>query len=89
MQVQLTQGLYPGERYSWYVLFIQAGGCKAGTFDSYPKHSDDPYSAVKSRKDGSPTKLKGGVFRPSPGPKSTPTASIVQQNVTRYDKVIL
>ena len=65
------------------ISFIQAGGCKAGTFDPYPKHSDDPYGAVKSRKDDSPSKLKGGVFRPSPGPKSTRTASIVQQNVTR------
>ena len=66
-----------------HCLLIQAGGCKAGTFDPYPKHSVDGYGVAKSKKDG---KLKGGVFRPSPGPKSRPTKSVVQQNVTKYVK---
>ena len=60
-----------------------AGGCKAGTFDPYPRHSADTYAVAKTKKDDSSSKLKGGMFRPSPGPKSTPTTSIVQQNVIR------
>jgi len=56
------------------------GGCKAGTFDPYPKHSEEVY----------PTKVKkpkknfiAGVFRPSPFPKSRPVNSVLQQNVDR------
>jgi hypothetical protein len=62
-----------------------AGGCKAGTFDVYPKHSEDPYTNPKPRRDGNRKGAggKGGVFRPSPGPKSMPTSSVVQQNVIR------
>lgn len=60
-------------------------GCKAGTFESYPKHSVDLYSTkpldVAGRgpsKDG-----KKSIFHPSPGPKSTPTKSILDLNVTK------
>lgn len=58
------------------------GGCKAGTFESYPKHSVDPYGTTKVRKDAGSEKSRG-IFRPSLGPKSTPTSSIVQQSVMR------
>lgn len=61
-------------------LFSQAGGCKAGTFSIYPHHSDDPYDIPKLQMG----KTKRGVFRPSPGPKSKPTSSIVKQNIDRY-----
>ena len=61
-------------------LTTQAGGCKAGTFDPYPKHSEEPYRNPKVTR--TPDK-KEGVFRPSPCPKSMPTRSVVQQNVMR------
>jgi len=60
-------------------------GCKAGTFESYPKHSVDLYSTKPldfagrgPSKDG-----KKSIFHPSPGPKSTPTKSILDLNVTK------
>lgn len=65
-------------------IFIQAGGCKAGTFDVYPKHSDDPYANPKPRREGDGKIGKVGVFKPSPGPKTMPTSSVMQQNVIRY-----
>ena len=56
-------------------------GCKAGTFTKYPEHSKDSYvTAKKGDKDAS-KKYIGGIFRPSPCPKSMPTQSIVAQNV--------
>ena len=36
------------------------------------------------RKETSPGKMKGGVFQPSPCPKSSPTTSVMQQNVIRW-----
>lgn len=58
-------------------------GCKAGTFEQYPHHSVDPYK-VRSLTDRSKnTGNKGGIFHPSPGPKSTPTKSLLDQNVMR------
>lgn len=57
------------------------GGAKAGTFDPYPSHSNDPYT-VKQKKQPT-TNKEGKLFHPSPGPKSTPTRSIVNQNVVR------
>ncbi|CAJ1057991.1 UPF0602 protein C4orf47 homolog isoform X1 [Xyrichtys novacula] len=54
------------------------GGMKAGTFDSYPSHSTDPYVIRRSK----PTN-QGPVFRPAPGPKSTPVKSIITINVNR------
>lgn len=55
----------------------------------YPKHSDDPYANPKPRKesDGKVAGRKVGVFKPSPGPKTMPTSSVVQQNVIRYEYV--
>lgn len=71
------------------LFFIQAGGCKAGTFDVYPKHSEDPYANPKPRResDGKVAGQKVGVFKPSPGPKTMPTSSVVQQNVIRCEYV--
>ncbi|XP_071396083.1 cilia-and flagella-associated protein 96-like [Centroberyx affinis] len=57
----------------------QIGGMKAGTFDVYPSHSADPYVARRSK----PTKQEARVFRPAPGPKSTPIKSIINLNVNR------
>ncbi|XP_059202787.1 UPF0602 protein C4orf47 homolog [Centropristis striata] len=54
------------------------GGMKAGTFDSYPLHSADPYVHRRSK-----TTNPEPVFRPSPGPKSTPVKSIITVNVNR------
>lgn len=62
----------------------QIAGCKAGTFEQYPNHSVDlylgknPIMFARSSKSG-----KHGIFHPSPGPKSTPTKSTLDQNVTR------
>ncbi|XP_060905050.1 cilia-and flagella-associated protein 96 [Labrus mixtus] len=54
------------------------GGMKAGTFDSYPSHSFDSYVIRRSK----PTNQEP-VFRPAPGPKSTPVKSIIAVNVNR------
>jgi len=59
-------------------------GCKAGTFEAYPKHSEERYTgkpivvADRSKNVG----IKG-IFHPSPGPKSTPTKSVLDENVTK------
>ena len=71
-------------RYHQNVIFCsQAGGSKAGTFDVYPHHSEDPYNSQKMQLGGN-GKRKGGVFRSSVGPKSKPTSSTLKQNITRY-----
>lgn len=64
-------------------------GCKAGTFGEYPKHSADHYipeskvmSALQSKLYKSQPKFRG-IFHPSPGPKSIPTRSVLEQNVVR------
>ena len=62
-------------------LSIKIGGCKAGCFEVYPSHSDDPYQPKKSSTDASQAKK---IFRPSQGPKSSPFASVIKQNVDRY-----
>ncbi|KAM7417061.1 hypothetical protein PAMA_016935 [Pampus argenteus] len=54
------------------------GGMKAGTFEAYPSHSADPYMLRRSRR----TKQEP-IFRPAPGPKSTPVKSIIAVNVNR------
>ncbi|KAK2849569.1 hypothetical protein Q5P01_009403 [Channa striata] len=56
----------------------QTGGMKAGTFDTYPSHSADPY-AVRHPRHSKPEP----VFHPAPGPKSTPVKSIITANVNR------
>ncbi|XP_031555461.1 UPF0602 protein C4orf47 homolog [Actinia tenebrosa] len=58
----------------------EIGGCKAGCFTTYPTHSKDPYE-VKTKKEAAGLERK--IFRPSPGPKSTPMRSIINQNVER------
>ncbi|XP_070544417.1 cilia-and flagella-associated protein 96-like [Ptychodera flava] len=58
------------------------GGSKAGTFDPYPSHSNDPYKP-KGKKPEPPVNKTGKIFMPSPGPKSAPMNSIVNQNVSR------
>ncbi|XP_033127385.1 UPF0602 protein C4orf47 homolog [Anneissia japonica] len=57
-------------------------GMKAGTFDPYPSHSEDPYR-VKSKKGPPSMNSSGKIFMPTPGPKSAPTNSIINQNVVR------
>ncbi|KAM7000223.1 cilia-and flagella-associated protein 96 [Tautogolabrus adspersus] len=56
----------------------KTGGMKAGTFDSYPSHSTDPYVIRRSK-----PITQEPVFRPAPGPKSTPVKSIIAVNVNR------
>lgn len=60
------------------------GGCKAGTFESYPKHSEDEYIIPKFGRPGpDKSKMKGGVFRPPQDIKSRPITSVVHQNVIK------
>ncbi|XP_066091872.1 cilia-and flagella-associated protein 96 [Saccopteryx bilineata] len=56
------------------------GGMKAGTFDPYPSHSDDPFEA-KSAKQTFTKDAK--IFQPPGGPKSRPIKSIMSLNVRR------
>jgi len=60
------------------------GGCKAGTFEAYPKHSEDKYTGKVVGLTGirSDKGIKV-IFHPSPGPKSTPTRSTLDTNVTK------
>ncbi|XP_056239143.1 UPF0602 protein C4orf47 homolog isoform X3 [Seriola aureovittata] len=58
--------------------YFQAGGMKAGTFDSYPSHSADPFIIRRPK----PT-VKEPLFRPAPGPKTSPVKSIITVNVNR------
>ncbi|XP_075466315.1 cilia-and flagella-associated protein 96 [Ascaphus truei] len=59
----------------------EAGGMKAGTFDPYPSHSNDPYRA-KSVK--SETAIGGRkLFHPPSGPKSYPVLSVLASNVVK------
>jgi|SaaInl47_10m_RNA_FD_contig_31_1249992_length_1133_multi_8_in_0_out_0_1 hypothetical protein len=57
-------------------------GCKAGTFETYPKHSVDMYTGKKQLEIRSNKGIKT-IFHPSPGPKSTPTRSTLDQNITK------
>ncbi|XP_065063088.1 cilia-and flagella-associated protein 96-like [Rhopilema esculentum] len=61
----------------------EIGGSKAGCFNGYPSHSNDPYvvhkNSFRSFNDGGEKK----IFRPSQGPKSCPTKSVISQNVQR------
>ncbi|XP_030001982.1 cilia-and flagella-associated protein 96 isoform X2 [Sphaeramia orbicularis] len=54
------------------------GGMKAGTFDTYPSHSADPYTIRRSKLTN-----QEPIFHPAPGPKSTPVKSIITVNVNR------
>ena len=66
-----------------FLFLLQPAGCKAGTFDPYPSHSADPYK-MKIHRPVNVVNKSGKIFTPSQGPKSTPTVSIVDQNVMRY-----
>lgn len=55
------------------------GGSNAGCFDKYPNHSEDLYQKEIVRKEHQ----KPNIFHPSACPKSKPTTSLVQQNVTK------
>ncbi|XDV37125.1 hypothetical protein PO909_006784 [Leuciscus waleckii] len=57
------------------------GGMKAGTFDSYPSYSAEPYGTKKTK--SSMTNKEGKIFHPSPGPKSTPVKSIISLNANK------
>lgn len=57
-------------------------GCHAGTFETYPVRSKDPYG-VKDKRQINIVNKSGKIFMPSQGPKTTPSKSIVNQNVTR------
>ncbi|XP_078579529.1 cilia-and flagella-associated protein 96-like [Branchiostoma floridae x Branchiostoma japonicum] len=59
----------------------RVGGMKAGTFDPYPSHSNDPY--VVKQKRAITTNKEGKIFHPSPGPKTAPTNSIMESNVVK------
>jgi len=54
---------------------------KAGTFDSYPSYSAEPYGSKKTK--SAMTNKEGKIFHPSPGPKSTPVKSIISLNVNK------
>ncbi|XP_029917098.1 cilia-and flagella-associated protein 96 [Myripristis murdjan] len=57
----------------------RVGGMKAGTFDVYPPHSADPYTPRRPKQ----TSQECRIFRPAPGPKSTPIRSIINLNASR------
>eukprot|EP00112_Aurelia_sp_Birch-Aquarium-sp1_P000363 Seg1031.7 transcript_id=Seg1031.7/GoldUCD/mRNA.D3Y31 product="UPF0602 protein C4orf47-like" protein_id=Seg1031.7/GoldUCD/D3Y31 len=60
----------------------EIGGSKAGCFHSYPSHSEDPYVVIKNAfRTGNAGEKK--IFRPSQGPKSCPTKSVISQNVEK------
>uniref|UniRef100_A0A672KB28 Cilia-and flagella-associated protein 96 n=1 Tax=Sinocyclocheilus grahami TaxID=75366 RepID=A0A672KB28_SINGR len=56
----------------------KTGGMKAGTFDSYPTYSAEPYGTKKTKSAMTNKEVK--IFHPSPGPKSTPVKSIIMLN---------
>jgi len=63
---------------------MQDGGMKAGTFDAYPSHSADPYHVrMYGSRDMSSAGQTGRYFVPPAGPKSAPSASILDQNIVR------
>ncbi|XP_052814458.1 UPF0602 protein C4orf47 homolog isoform X1 [Mya arenaria] len=63
------------------------GGAKIGTFDPYPKHSDDPYK-VKVQRSVNVVNKSGRTFMPSQGPKTRPMVSIINANVMKHQAEI-
>jgi len=57
-------------------------GCHAGTFEPYPARSKDPYG-VKEKRPVNVVNKSGKIFMPSQGPKTTPSKSIMDQNIRR------
>ncbi len=74
-------GTFCGGLFWWHVYFLQTGGMKAGTFDSYPTYSTEPYGTKKTKSSMMNKEVK--IFNPSPGPKSTPVKSIISLNVNK------
>jgi len=57
---------------------------KAGTFDAYPSHSADPYrGGMFGSRDVGAASQTGKYFIPSPGPKTAPSTSVLDQNIVR------
>ncbi|CAH2300368.1 UPF0602 C4orf47 homolog [Pelobates cultripes] len=56
----------------------EPGGMKAGTFNQYPSHSNDPYIAKSAK-----SKISAKPFNPPTGPKSYPIRSILASNVAK------
>jgi len=62
----------------------EIGGSKSGCFTAYPSHSTDEYVSKKgSFRDGGNQQSQKLLFRPSQGPKSMPSHSIMAHNVER------
>ncbi|XP_076458537.1 cilia-and flagella-associated protein 96-like [Babylonia areolata] len=60
----------------------KSGGCKLGTFDPYPAHSEDVYNDKRAwPKDI--VNNSGRTYMPHPGPKTRPVNSIISKNVIR------
>uniref|UniRef100_A0A8D0H713 Cilia-and flagella-associated protein 96 n=1 Tax=Sphenodon punctatus TaxID=8508 RepID=A0A8D0H713_SPHPU len=57
------------------------GGMKAGTFDSFPTHSAEPYVVKYSKP--VVTNKGGQIFHPATGPKSRPIKSVMSLNIER------
>ncbi|KAF0039291.1 hypothetical protein F2P81_007526 [Scophthalmus maximus] len=70
--------LYASDPYDGAKDVLKIGGMKAGTFDTYPPHSADPFIIRRSKLTN-----QEPIFRPAPGPKSTPVKSIITVNVNR------
>ncbi|XP_038611081.1 UPF0602 protein C4orf47 homolog [Tachyglossus aculeatus] len=56
------------------------GGMKAGTFDPYPAHSNEPFSVKPPQ---TIAKKSGKIFHPPSGPKSRPISSIMATNIKK------
>lgn len=57
---------------------------KAGTFNTYPSHSADPYTIRRFKQTNHEP-----VFRPAPGHKSKPVKSIIMANVNRFEPCLI
>ncbi|XP_028932201.1 UPF0602 protein C4orf47 homolog isoform X2 [Ornithorhynchus anatinus] len=59
---------------------LKPGGMKAGTFDPYPAHSNEPFGVKQLQT----IKTKSGkIFHPPSGPKSRPISSIMATNIKK------
>ena len=56
---------------------------KAGTFETYPSHSNDQYIKVKLSRPVHVVNKSGSLFVPPKREKSRPVASIMHMNVMR------
>ncbi|XP_069487617.1 cilia-and flagella-associated protein 96 [Ambystoma mexicanum] len=60
----------------------EPGGMKAGTFEPYPTHSEEPYRPALTRVDTG-VKEGGRLFQPPTGAKSRPVHSILAAHVVK------